>query len=544
MLRHSPNRGCIGLLTVKRTPLLIRLLWVILVAHIIWLRVSDAHGDQGLRNSFSFISIVVGLVVHWAWLILAGGLDQRRRLTWLITPPLCLALFFACLRFDGYSGYMIPHVSWRWAAPDAPREVTLNQVALPAMGEAASPWGYPGFLGPDRMGRADGVNLVPDWRTHPPQLLWRQAVGEGWSGFAVHGELAVTMEERDGTTGLYGYSLTTGELLWAYAWPGEFDHSLAGPGPRCTPSIALGRVYGYGPRGRLVCVAADSGALIWEHDLPLEYGVTQEQETKNVLYGRANSPLVTEGMLIIPGGGDSATKQVGLAAFDALTGAVLWESPRRQLSYASPTRATLAGLDQILTVNEGSVTGHDPTDGAILWEHPWPSGSSTSAAASQAVPLPPDGVLISKGYGLGALRLRLVPATSGPLEVSVLWHERRVLRTKLTNVVLRGPHAYGLSDGILECVDLELGRRIWKGGRYGHGQIIGSGDLLIIQTEEGEIILRAASPEAKPGTPGADLGRIKALDGKAWNNLALAGDVLLVRNSREASAWRLALQPR
>ncbi len=131
MLRHSPSRACIGLLTVKRTPLLIRLLWVILVAHIIWLRVSDAHGDQGLRNSFSFISIVVGLVVHWAWLILAGGLDQRRRLTWLITPPLCLALFFACLRFDGYSGYMIPHVSWRWAAPDAPREVTLNQVALP-----------------------------------------------------------------------------------------------------------------------------------------------------------------------------------------------------------------------------------------------------------------------------------------------------------------------------------------------------------------------------------------------------------------------------
>jgi outer membrane protein assembly factor BamB len=529
---------------MKRTPLLIRLLWAVLVVHVIWLRLTDAHGDQGLRNAFSFISIASGLVVHWAWIILGGGLERRSRLTWLLAPPLCLAAFFSCVRFNGYSGYMIPDFSWRWAVSEAPREITQNQGANHTAGAESSPLDYPGFLGPGRRGRADGVDLVPDWRTHPPQLLWRQAVGKGWSGFSVQGDLAVTMEERDGTTGLYAYFLTTGELLWAHTWPGSFDHSLAGPGPRCTPSIALGRVYGHGPRGRLVCVDADTGALIWEHDLPLEYGVTQDQETKNVLYGRANSPLVTEGMLIIPGGGDAAGKQVGLAAFDALTGDVLWESPRRQQSYASPTRATLAGLDQILTVNEGSITGHDPTDGKILWEHPWPSGSSADSAASQAVPLPPDGVLISKGYGLGSLRLQLSPATGKPLEVSVLWHERRLLRTKLTNVVLRGSYAYGLSDGILECADLEQGRRVWKGGRFGHGQILGSGDLLLVQTEEGEIILREASPEAKPGTPGADLGRILALDGKAWNNLALAGDVLLVRNSREASAWRLAVQPR
>jgi len=529
---------------VRCAPLPLRLLWVGLAAYVIWLRVSDAHGDQGLRNSFSFIAIAIGLVIHWGWIVLGGGLERRSRLTWLLAPPLCLAVFFSCVRFRGFSGYMIPDLSWRWAVPDTPRQLTQSPVVMPAIGEQAGPLDYPGFLGQDRRGRADGVDLVPDWRTHPPQLLWRQAVGKGWSGFAVQGGLAVTMEERDGTTGLYGYSLTTGELLWAHDWPGAFDHSLAGPGPRCTPSIALGRVYGHGPRGRLVCVAADTGTLIWEHDLQLEYGVTQEQETQNVLYGRANSPLVTDGMLIIPGGGDASGKQVGLAAFDALTGDVLWESPSRQQSYASPTRATLAGLDQILTVNEGSITGHDPTDGKILWEHPWPSGSSAASAASQAVPLPPDGILISKGYGLGALRLQLTPAPGRPLEVSELWHERRLLRTKLTNVVLRGTYAYGLSDGILECADLEQGRRMWKGGRYGHGQVLGSGDLLLVQTEEGEVILREASPEAKPDTPGSDLGRIQALDGKAWNNMALAGDVLLVRNGREASAWRLAVKPR
>ena len=528
---------------MKRVPVPIRILWVALATHVIWLRTSDAHGDQGLRNAISFISVVTGLVVHWAWIVLAGGLDRGPRRRWLVAPPLCLFLFFAVARFEGYSGFMIPAFSWRWTSPVAPRGLAERPLITTELAAIPGAKDYSGFLGTDRRGRADGVSLVPDWRTHPPQLLWRQPIGKGWSGFAVQGNLAVTMEEREGETGIYAYSLTTGDLHWAYTWPGTFDHSLAGAGPRCTPSINQGRVYGYGPRGRLVCVAADTGALIWEHDLPLEYGGSQAQETKNVLYGRANSPLVTGGMLIIPGGGDAAGKQVGLAAYDALTGEIIWESPGRQLSYASPNRATLAGLDQILTVNEGSITGHDPRDGSILWEHPWPSGSSTDSAASQPVPLPPDGVLITKGYGLGAMRLQLAPGPGETLAVNVLWRERRLLRTKLTNVVMNGPYAYGLSDGILECADLDQGRRIWKGGRYGHGQILGSGDLLLVQTEAGEIILREASPDAKPGTPGADLGRIKALDGKCWNNLALGGDVLLVRNGQEASAWRLAVRP-
>ena len=143
-----------GIRTMKRTPLLIRLLWAALVVHVIWLRLTDAHGDQGLRNAFSFISIASGLVVHWAWIILAGGLERRPRLTWLLAPPLCLAVFFSCVRFNGYSGYMIPDFSWRWAVSEAPRGITQNRGANHPTGAATSPLDYPGFLGPERRGRA------------------------------------------------------------------------------------------------------------------------------------------------------------------------------------------------------------------------------------------------------------------------------------------------------------------------------------------------------------------------------------------------------
>ena len=96
---------------------------------------------------------------------------------------------------------------------------------------------------------------------------------------------------------------------------------------------------------------------------------------------------------------------------------------------------------------------------------------------------------------------------------------------------------YGLSDGILECQELETGQRVWRDGRYGHGQILRAGALLLVLSEQGELSLVEATPE----TPNNVLGSIQALEGRTWNNLALAGEHLLVRNGREAVCYRLAL---
>jgi len=154
------------------------------------------------------------------------------------------------------------------------------------------------------------------------------------------------------------------------------------------------------------------------------------------------------------------------------------------------------------------------------------------------VPLAPDRVLVSKGYfGGGSLCLRLVRGPDGGLVPEEVWRNKRALRTKFTNVVVLGTHAYGLSDGFLECVDLQTGERIWRAGRYGHGQTLGVGELLLVLSETGELVLI----EPAPDTPNAVLGRIQAVEGKTWNNLALYGDVVIVRNGVEAAAFRLAL---
>ena len=58
-----------------------------------------------------------------------------------------------------------------------------------------------------------------------------------------------------------------------------------------------------------------------------------------------------------------------------------------------------------------------------------------------------------------------------------------------------------------------------------------SGDLLLVQSERGEMLLIEARPEEHPV-----LGRFMALPGKAWGiPFAIAGDRLLVRNDAEAA---------
>ena len=55
-------------------------------------------------------------------------------------------------------------------------------------------------------------------------------------------------------------------------------------------------------------------------------------------------------------------------------------------------------------------------------------------------------------------------------------------------VVLDG-HAYGLDEGILVCLNLETGRRRWRRGRYGNGQLLLVGDLIVVQCEKWHVAL-------------------------------------------------------
>lgn len=503
-----------------------------------WLRLANPVGDRGSVNAFSMMLGVLLVLTYLVWF----GFGSRFR-WWVRWAPLLMGIvgtvaFFQVFRLEQVSGDFIPSFSLRSAERADAHLETPTAAIEPVDLVTTTADDFPQFLGPRRDVAVEHVALARDWQRQPPELLWRQPIGAGWSAFAVVNGFAVTLEQRGGTELVTCYEVATGKLRWSHPLSeSRFDSAVAGIGPRATPTIDQGRVYVLGATGRLAALDGAHGALLWEKDLLEEFGLAPEQEAKDLPYGRSGSPLVVGDLVVVPAGGPSDGRRVSLVAYDKLSGEPRWQGGERQISCASPVLATLGGAEQILIVNEDAASGHDPVTGRVLWEHPWEGRSNANASVSQAVALAPDRVLLSKGYGVGAALLELAPRGDG-FETHQLWHEPQLLRTKLTNVAIWQGHAYGLSDGILECVELASGRRMWKDGRYRQGQLLRVRDLLVVVAESGEVFLVEASPER----PNHVLGSFQAITGKTWNNPALYGPHLLVRNAEEAACWRLPLE--
>src|SRR5262249_19079026 len=138
--------------------------------------------------------------------------------------------------------------------------------------------------------------------------------------------------------------------------------------------------------------------------------------------------------------------------------------------------------------------------------------------------------------GNGTRRLA-VTQEAGAWTVKEVWTSTG-LKPYFNDIVVHNGHAFGFDGGILSCIDLQDGKRKWKGGRYGHGQMVllADSDVLVVLSEEGELALVSATPSQF-----TELSKIPAMEGKTWNHLVVVKDVLYVRNGQEMVAYRLPL---
>ena len=500
----------------------------------IWMHVYAVEGDFQNANLATFASCGFAFLTLMWWFIAISGLPRLISFLPLVGTVCGLSIFFYFNRIGYVSGDLVPTFAPRWEkTADEKLEVASIGVAEEGVDlVTTSDADFPQFLGPQRNSYLPDVQLARDWDTTPPRELWRQPIGAAWSGFAAVNGYAITFEQRGADELVTCYRVTTGDLVWSHAVAVRHKTILGGIGPRSTVTIDDGRVYAVGATGIVRCLAGESGELLWQVDLPTQFGSDPQQDLALIAWGRASSPLVLPDKVVIPAGGRS-NSPTSLVALDKATGKEIWRGGQRQISYASPTLVTLQGRQQILIVNEAHVSGFDVESGQGLWEYPWPGQSNGMANVSQAHVIDENYVLLSKGYGGGGALIQV----KGSGDPELIWGDRKLLKTKFTNGCIINDHIYALSDGILECVEVMSGKRKWKRGRYRHGQILGVGDTILVQAEDGRISLVAAST-----TGYQELGSIQALSSKTWNNLCLHGRYLLARNDVEAVCYEIALR--
>jgi len=519
--------------------------WALLavVTMIVWL--TDIAQDY--KNVSLQIALVLALGGLSTWTLRSSGLPAPKRWwvaalvwapVWAISP-----LGPVKLINNGNTGV----ADWRWRWAPAHDETLTQTVAAPLvqLDWKETDRDFPRFLGNGYWAEVKGIELEADWKAHQPRLLWKQPVGAGWSGFAVVGDYAVTQEQRGDQEMVVCYELKTGKVAWSHADEARWDPSgpgaLGGVGPRATPTIHDGRVYTHGATGILNCIDARTGKLLWSHDTLAEFGA------ENISWGKSDSPLIVDDNVVISVGG---LDNNSLVAFNRETGDVAWAAGSHRSSYASPILTEIAGVQQILAVNENFLTAHDGATGVVLWEHPWDGDSNGNASASQPVPVGGDRIFLSKGYGIQSQLIQVTrTATNGEeagtdaaekWSAEIIW-SKPVLRTKFGNVVLRDGVVYGIDDIDMDCAELETGKRNWKKRRrpeLGHGQIMLVGDKILVISESGELILIAADAKKY-----RELAKLQAIEGVTWNNPALSGQYLLVRNAEEAACFELPLAP-
>ncbi|HVU87694.1 MAG TPA: PQQ-binding-like beta-propeller repeat protein [Pirellulales bacterium] len=490
--------------------------------------------DPSLKGmGFFFYIVPTGMAALSLTLICLGRLRSDVRLWGALAAALVGFMGWDLVRSEGIWGDFKTTLAWRWkptaeelflasldkegasAAPTAEGAVSSEDAATPTWSE---------FRGPQRDSVVHGAAIDTDWKNHPPKELWRRKVGPSWSSFAVAGHSIFTQEQRGDAEAVVCYDADTGNERWIHTSPARFWESVAGAGPRATPTLKDGKLFAVGATGLVHCLNPANGAVIWERDL------TKDAAREPLTWGFSSSPLVVGDVVVVYAGG---ADDKGVFAYDIASGEPRWSVPAGDHSYSSPHRANIAGRDVVLMLTNTGLTAIDPVDGKKAWDYEW---KYEGYRTLQPLVVDGSGILLGTGMGTGTRRVD-VSLASGTPEISDRWTSLE-MKPDFNDYVAHKGFLYGFDHNFFSCVDLETGKRTWKKRGYGNGQVLllPDADQLLVLSESGDVAVLSADSKNSQ-----ELARTKVLDNKTWNHPVLVGDRLYVRNGEEAVCLQLPL---
>ena len=353
---------------------------------------------------------------------------------------------------------------------------------LASIATATADW--PQFLGPERNGII-AENISAEFTGDEPEIEWSYDVGSGFAGPAVAGGVVYIFHRQGDTAVLEALTTEAGRPKWKFSYPTDYRDDFGfDNGPRAVPLVANGKVYLFGAEGMAHCLNAKTGEAIWAKGLRKEFAADKG------FFGRAPSPLLAGGTLVLQIGGEGA----GILGLDPETGAVRWKATEHEAGYASPIVAEVEGKRCVLAFTREGFLCLDPTDGKIWIEEPHRSAMDASVNAASPVSLHGGRLFLSACYGVGAVVLELDPAARTSKTV---WQHGDRLDCHYATPVLFKNHLIGFhgrqeTGTELRCIDAASGKVAWNTGRLPAGSVTLAGGTLIVLTERGELILAEA----------------------------------------------------
>lgn len=418
---------------------------------------------------------------------------------------------------------------------------------------------WPQWMGPTRdgvYGESGIVQAIPEGGL---PVKWRAEVHGGYAGPAVvgnrvfltdfrrtKGEMVVAPDKKPAIEGferVLCLDAESGKKIWEHEYPCSYRVSYPA-GPRATPTVKDGVVYALGTQGDFMALSADDGRVKWHVNIPKRFNAPVP------MWGFAAHPLVVDDMVLTMVGGEDQA----VVAFDRASGSVKWKAlSSKDAGYCPPSIIKAGGTEQLLVWHPSAVASLDPRSGKEYWSVPLEPEYGMSIARPQR-----DGnYLFVAGIMYKGVMLRLHDDKPG---VTELWRgsKKTAMYTPTHTPVMHDGIMYGCDDalGALIAAKVEDGSRLWqtyhpvvpgRDRRLSCGSVAvtrhASGNRFLLFGEMGQLTLADMDEEGyKPKGQMKVLEPTQTTSGRdvVWTHPAYAGRTMFVRNDKEIVAVDLS----
>jgi outer membrane protein assembly factor BamB len=405
---------------------------------------------------------------------------------------------------------------------------TLGQAAKPPAKTAASgvPWTQWG--GPHRNFQTEARGLRDTWPEAGPRVVWKRALGDGYSSPVVENGVLYTIYGRPRQEVVLAADAETGKTLWEHTTPMTFqsDAPEMGNGPYSTPLVAGDRLFTTGVAGRLQCLDKKTGKLLWTQQLWEDHGGSR------LMYGYASSPIAYRQTVIVPVGG----RGKAVMAFQQADGKIAWARHDFGNVYSSPLLIDVSGLEQLAVLMDGAMLAVNPHNGDLQWQVPFKA--DYSIAIAMPVWGPGNLLFVSSEYGGGAKVIEL-QRNGSQTTATELWSSAR-LRLHHGNAIRIGDAIYFSSGGkgsqaILSAVDARSGKIHWQERSIEKATFVWADQKLITLDQDGNLMIAHPSPQGFKISAKAPL-----LTRLSWTPPSLVGTRLYIRDRKDMMAVDLS----